>query len=225
MPYDLAAMRADFRFYLDDRTPVIADIDVRDKYLNPVARDWIRRFERRPGFMQGTFLTDPGVRVTQIGAGEFVEHVTQLISGREEGLQRDEFLRLRFLQETEGATGRPRQFGYARTLASGLPLIEVALYPIPDDFYELRTYGLPLFTPLAGDTSALPLDPISARYVTRLAAYRAAIDLRRARTRILAIIQPLPEWARAQLNLQWLFEDKPWPKSDTVFFQQEPPRA
>ena len=226
MAYDLAAMRAHARFLLRDPAgDAINNNDLRDFYLNPAYRDWWRRFEHRPANVPVVNLTNPGDRFAEFSlqAGKFndvVYRMTLLDAGSiEVGARRSEYNRVRYLQESEGAHGFPREWGALVTVSAGSAVLRAAFYPIPNDFLEYHVYCRPALTALAGDTTAVVLDNVSARYVTRIASYRAALDLKLDPNRIDAIIAPLPPWVKAHFNIDYQSQNKALPKQDAMGYE------
>jgi len=116
--YDLAAMRAQLRFLIRDPAgDAIVNNDVRDIYINPAYRDWWRRYEERPAGSVVNFLVGPGDRSVAIAGAaakfnDVVYRITVLqpISAVELGIRKSEYNRIRFLQETEGRVGTPREW-------------------------------------------------------------------------------------------------------------------
>lgn len=232
MAYDLAAMRTHFRFLIADPSArAISNTDVRDSYLNPIYQDWFRRFERRPIAQAGiSNIGAPGEKSSSVTdtlvVNGILEHVT-LTGPPEQGLIRDEFNRIRWLQETEGASGQPELWGLDAKYAVGqnFPNLFLVWYPIPDQAYEFNAYVIPTLTLLAGDTTAVLLDPVSARFVTRVAAVRAAVDLGLSVSRQRAIVALLPPWVRGAFNMTWLIEDKPIAKQESLGYRSEEVRV
>lgn len=232
MAYDLAAMRNHFRFLVSDpRGLAITNNDVRDLYINPSYQDWFRRMERRPGSFltfsipSGNKVTSPATTGDQVIAA--IEHCSLSVSGKELGLIREEFIRLRWLQETEGATGQPESWAVDPIFVDQQSWIDpqIATYPIPNATFTAALYIIQSLTLFSGDTSQALLDNVSARMVTRLAAFRAATDLGLPIERLKAIAAPLPTWAAAAFKMSWLIEEKPLPREVALSYRKDPVNA
>lgn len=233
MAFDLTATISLVRFLTNIQVGTITDNDVRDNYINPAMQDWFRRYERRPGSIQQGITTTASQSYDYISAEPdvsfLIERVARRVTPQEfVSMKRDEFNRLRFLQETEGAVNAPElwaaQYRYDTSIVT-TPFIEFAWYPIPDAAYLVDIYGQLSLTSLSAGTDAAPTDPISARYIARLAAYRLGIDFRLSSSRLEAIIFPLPAWVRAHDNMQRLFDSKAADPEDVILFEPEPARA
>ncbi len=215
--YDLAAMRAQLRFLIrDPNGDAITNNDVRDFYINPAYRDWWRRYEERPGALAVAGSINAGdrsvpVTLSQIKFNDVVYRVNMVdpVGGTLEfSTRRSEYNRVRYLQETEGRGGLPGQWGFNNAAAGGSPAQEIAFYPLADQTYAFNVYCKPALTALAGDATNTVLDPVSARYVTRIAAYRAGLDLKIPMQTLQACALPLPGWVKSHFNMAWLFESK-----------------
>jgi len=232
MPYNLGAMRSHFRFLIrDPNGDALTNNEVRDNYLLPAHQEYWRRFVRFPFltlFTQAVALGDELVVFPVALFNTEIEYCLRDIGGGNfAGLQRDEFNRIRYLQETEGATGAPSIYAPMRSSSAGAATTTVAIYPIADAAYSLDLYVEPVAAPatLPFDSSVLTADPVSARYVTRLAAYRAAVDLRLAPHIVRATVESLPRWLKTAFNIQHGFDDKPVPKEASVGYVEQPDRV
>lgn len=221
--YDLAAMRTHARFLMRDPSgDAISNNDLRDYYINPAYQEWWRKYEERPAGSGLAGAVGPGERsvAVTLTAGKFndvVYRVTMVdpIGGVIEfSTRRSEFNRVRHLQETEGRMGLPREWGFNNLATGGTPAQEIAFYPLADQIYTFNVYCKPALTLLSADGNNTVLDPVSACYVTRIAAYKAGLDLKLKPELLRAIVQPLPRWVKSHFNMAWLFEAKASERAD-----------
>lgn len=225
--YDLNAMRAHGRILIrDPNGDAISDAEWRDNYINPAYEEWWRNFEERPGQLvgPGPATISPGMRTQGIPTpgGDFNDVVYRLTIqtatvplGREEGVRQTEFNRIRDLQETEGRIGRPDQWAHAGLTTAGVPTHTFAFYPLPDQIYYVNLYGRPHVTLLGLGSDIAQIDPVSQRRVTRIASYRAGLDLKIRGQQLDAIIRPLPAWVRAHFAMDYSTQGKALDQADT----------
>lgn len=225
--YDLAAMRVHARFLMrDPNGDAITNNDLRDYYINPAYQEWWRKFEERPAGSAVSGVVNPGdravpVTLTAAKFNDVVYRTTMVdpIGGVIEfSTRRSEFNRVRYLQETEGRRGLPREWGFNNAVGGGTPAQEIAFYPLADQIYTFNVYCKPALTLLSADGNNTVLDPVSACCVTRIAAYKAGLDLKFKPEQLRAITRPLPRWVKSHFNMLWLFEAKASERTDVYGF-------
>lgn len=218
MAYDVTAMTAHFKILIrDPGGNSLTDTQIRDDYLNPAYQDWWRRHERRRSSIASS--VNPGERqVSVASANLFNPNVLEVAiidpTGGQINLavKRSEWNRVRWLQETEHRIGMPRQWAWNASVSGGVPDNQVAFYPLADQYYDffVRWTGPP--TALTTGTQTVLIDPVSARYVTRLAAYRAAIDLKLSDRLLSTIAAPARAWIEVLSNMRYNIEQKTLPR-------------
>lgn len=210
MSYRLIEMRLHVRALIGDPdAKTVTDAQLRDDYINPSAIDWWRYFEDRPGFQSVGVAWLAGLRseylpMASSDRNQDVYRVTvsESLGGEELAMRRSEWNRVRWLQETEGAIGMPREWG-AISFQNGGFGMQFAIYPLMSQQIYLYVYSKPSLAPLlSGDFDTLPIDPLAARFVSRLAAYRLGLDLKLKDRLLKAILAPFPRWARDMLELE-----------------------
>lgn len=226
MAYDVDAMTLHLRTMIrDPNGDMLTSAEVRTDYLDVAYKDWWRRYEHRSAAGAISVTLNPGVRsipipgLTRYNPELYSVQVTDPVSGVEFGVRRSEYNRIRWLQETEGATGIPRQWGWANfSLAVTGP--EMALYPLADQAYTITSnFGLNPST-LTSGTSIVSITPVNARYVTRIAAYRAGIDLKLTPRILNAIIAPLPPWVKINFNMRYNAEFKATDRENALGYER-----
>jgi hypothetical protein len=205
--FDLAAMRGFIRFLIrDPSATAIGDADLLALYINPSWRDWFTRFERRPGANIAGFTYTANQATVDIGgsfqSSDRIEAV--VLTAGDAQLVRQEWNAIRYLQESEGATGTPRTWAMMY-----LPNFELnfAFYPIPivDTAFTLFLSAYDVSGgDLLADTDTVKTGPVSARWVARVAAYRAAIALKCPHRVCDSIMRGLPKWALSVIEMDRL---------------------
>ena len=229
MAYDVNAMTSHFRILIRDPNGDALDAtQIRDEYLNPAYQDWWRRYEHRRSFF--SVQMSPGDRTTLLGGtpalynSEVREvNIIDPVGGTITfGVKRSEYNRVRWLQETEAAIGLPRQWAWDNiSYATGGP--GIAWYPLPDQVYDffIRYHAAPAALTLG--TSLVLTDPVSARYITRLAAYRAALDLELPPRIAATIAAPIPTWVKVLFNIRYAIEGKVHDKQEALGYSRVEP--
>ena len=209
MAFDLTAMRSLGRVLIGDSDgSAVSDNDWRDIYLNPAYREWWRRFEHRPGNAGFVVLWTAGIRSAEVPtpAGKFSDEIYRVTAevpttGAEMSVRKSEMNRIRGLQESEHRRGAPDEWAAVPFVVGGALGMTFALYPLVDQPYYIHLYGRPSLAALTAGTDAAVLDPVSVRQLTRVAAYRAGLDLKIRSSRLEAIVAPLPPWVLAHFKI------------------------
>lgn len=251
MAYDNTAVRAMIRFLVrDPNADAINDTDLHNNYVLPAWQDWWFRFERRPRQnMPGTVPLTLGAgersvafSSTQIPFIELVEAVALI--GYDDGfgntiafspsvshdLTRTDFSRIRYLQESEGAVGEPRIWG--AQISDG-PIVTAWVYPLPDAGnnppttagYTVQIFGRGIAALTSGATVAMATDPVSARYVTRIAAFNLARSMGLPEKKRRAILAGLPGWVRVHFDFDRFMHAPGVPEPDVPLWRKQWPQA
>ena len=212
MPFDVTAMTAKARFMIRDPSGrAIDDTDVLT-YLNLAYDDWWTRFERRPG---GAFLTGfsytANATFVALGIGNVTPQVrveAVVLQTGSAQVRRAEWNAIRALQESEGAIGTPTDWAGLYSVVSGVAEFYIAFYPIPSVTTIADVFG-GLAPSLAGvslvnPTDTVATDPLTARWITRLASYRMAVALGLDHSRVEATLTGMPRWVKAVLKIDEL---------------------
>lgn len=253
MPFDNTAVRALIRFLVrDPNADAINDTDLHNNFVLPAWRDWWFRMERRPRLLlpgSGVLQLGPDSRSGAFGTGgvpyiELIEAAT--LSGYDDGsgglipfvpavdhdLTRTDLNRIRYLQESEGAVGEPRNYA-SQVVGSSLTSGTVYLwfYPISDAGnnppttagYQVVAYGRGNATLASGATVCMTTDPVSSRYVARMAAFNLARYLDVPVRKRNAILIGMPRWVRVHFDIDRFLHAPSSDAADVPLWRQEWP--
>ena len=226
--------KAFLRFLIrDPNGDLSTDTELVSNFFGPAVQEWFEKSERRPSAtMSASFTTvlagtTSGLGSTAIDEMTAIENAyfTPNITGGNLPLIRSEWNRIRYKQENEGLTGMPREWGCKYNFAAGVAndtSLEVALYPIPTEDCLITLYGLTRpVSYTTTDASVLATDPVTTRYITRLAAYRNAVAVGRSQELLDAITASLPRWSRAAFNIDRMIDSRKRPKELTLKYRRE----